>query len=59
MPVKIDMTGREFNTVAQLIKDYDILYEALERISGLVFSGLPIRAEDIAELALDRVTIKP
>ena len=57
MPVKIDMTSIEFSAIAQMEKDYRVLYRALELI--LEEHYVPYTMKRIAESALDQVTIKP
>jgi len=57
MPVKIDMTSIEFSAIAQMEKDYKILYEALERIAEMPY--ISYRARVAAQMALNKVTIKP
>ena len=57
MPVKIDMSANEWVAISRMEKEYKILYETLEEITKLVY--LAPKARVIAQLALDRVTIKP
>ena len=57
MPVKIDMTSIEFSAIAQMEKDYRVLYRALELI--LEEDYVPYAILRIAASALARATIKP
>ena len=73
MPVKIGMSSIEFSAIAQMAKDYEILYRALESIADMVDENsekwvcngvtlneyFPRAMQKVANMALDDVTIKP
>ena len=65
MPVRIDLSSIEFSAIAQLGKDYEILYRALERIADMEDEHYGNRApfpramQKVANMALDDVTIRP
>ena len=60
MPVKIDMTAKDWDAINQMEKDYKVLYEALEEILKMVgYSYDPRDMQLIAGYALNRVTFKP
>ena len=60
MPVKIEMSSIEFSAINQMAKDYEILYRAIEKIEELSALNCSQRTLlSVAQLALDRVTIKP
>ena len=56
MPVKIDMTAKDWDAINQMEKDYKILYEALEDISKMAaLNYVPRKMKLVAEYALDEV----
>ena len=56
MPVKIEMTAKDWDAIYQMESDYKILYEALEDISKMADYNYETREmRFVANCALDRV----